>query len=587
MRARAVKLEVVWTCYTVNNRAKMLARPSIGILMSFVLPTQTTAADPSPYPLPSQPDPSPPAGFVKPTTFPPMKDRVQRSIIRFRASLGIYALLGLIVAMPLLVAGLLHGKLSNTVSLSLGMTSVLLSLLLPYVTVAVAMNEGGLGNSMWRGLRSMPSGIFTVILCTSALMLPSILLLPGIILGTRFMLITHVTVNERRRGIDALARSRDLVFGRTATLFFDQLGLSIPLFLTALLLGALASFVATANPSLAVPTWTIVSVILVILFYPFCIIYLQTFYEDCVAASGKEWTAAPSKKMRYRVLAALGMLTLAALVSLPLVLVSRTKFNWDSLKSINGNASFGSQQTTRAAVPVVTPSTYSSTPEQRDLQRYGDVNTVKLALGSRFSDAKSYPDTFDQLVPKYLKTIPRDPDGSPYGYQKKDLTYEISFTLEQGVLAFSKGAHTLAPNGFDVVPQPTPIPPSEQTNTVSIPAPPSVPAQPPASPLPRDPQQPQAASPVDSDGDGLTDDEERALGTDPHNPDTDGDGIGDGDEVHIYGTNPLKSDTDGDGFSDFQEIKKGYDPNGPGLLTNAQKAQIEANKQKYGVHATI
>ena len=92
---------------------------------------------------------------------------------------------------------------------------------------------------------------------------------------------------------------------------------------------------------------------------------------------------------------------------------------------------------------------------------------------------------------------------------------------------------------------------------------------------------------MDSDGDGLTDDEERALGTDPHNPDTDGDGIGDGDEVHIYGTNPLKSDTDGDGFSDFQEIKKGYDPNGPGLLTNAQKAQIEANKQKYGVHATI
>ena len=30
---------------------------------------------------------------------------------------------------------------------------------------------------------------------------------------------------------------------------------------------------------------------------------------------------------------------------------------------------------------------------------------------------------------------------------------------------------------------------------------------------------------LDSDGDGLTDAEERALGTDPNNPDTDGDGL--------------------------------------------------------------
>ena len=39
----------------------------------------------------------------------------------------------------------------------------------------------------------------------------------------------------------------------------------------------------------------------------------------------------------------------------------------------------------------------------------------------------------------------------------------------------------------------------------------------------------------DSDGDGLTDEEEKALRTDPNNPDTDGDGIPDGDEVHPHG----------------------------------------------------
>ncbi len=42
----------------------------------------------------------------------------------------------------------------------------------------------------------------------------------------------------------------------------------------------------------------------------------------------------------------------------------------------------------------------------------------------------------------------------------------------------------------------------------------------------------------DSDGDGLTDREERRLGTDPFNPDTDGDGYTDGEEVH-FGSDPL------------------------------------------------
>jgi hypothetical protein len=58
----------------------------------------------------------------------------------------------------------------------------------------------------------------------------------------------------------------------------------------------------------------------------------------------------------------------------------------------------------------------------------------------------------------------------------------------------------------------------------------------------------------DSDCDGLTDDEERALGTDPFNPDTDGDRLTDYLEVRIYFTNPLNPDSDGDGLSDYFEI---------------------------------
>jgi len=58
----------------------------------------------------------------------------------------------------------------------------------------------------------------------------------------------------------------------------------------------------------------------------------------------------------------------------------------------------------------------------------------------------------------------------------------------------------------------------------------------------------------DIDGDGLSNAQEATLGTDPRNPDTDGDGLTDSAEVNTYHTDPLKPDTDGDGWTDAQEI---------------------------------
>jgi hypothetical protein len=58
----------------------------------------------------------------------------------------------------------------------------------------------------------------------------------------------------------------------------------------------------------------------------------------------------------------------------------------------------------------------------------------------------------------------------------------------------------------------------------------------------------------DSDQDRLTDVQETLSGTDPNNPDTDGDGLKDGDEVLIYTTDPRNRDSDGDILSDFDEI---------------------------------
>jgi len=66
----------------------------------------------------------------------------------------------------------------------------------------------------------------------------------------------------------------------------------------------------------------------------------------------------------------------------------------------------------------------------------------------------------------------------------------------------------------------------------------------------------------DSDNDGLLDGEEVERGTDPLNPDTDGDEVPDGDEVE-RGTDPLNPDTDGDGLADGVEIRIGTDPLNP------------------------
>jgi len=72
--------------------------------------------------------------------------------------------------------------------------------------------------------------------------------------------------------------------------------------------------------------------------------------------------------------------------------------------------------------------------------------------------------------------------------------------------------------------------------------------------------------PLDSDGDGLTDEDELRLGTDPQQADSDGDGLLDNEEVRIYKSDPMNEDTDKDGFKDGDEVKAGYNPLGPGRL---------------------
>lgn len=92
-----------------------------------------------------------------------------------------------------------------------------------------------------------------------------------------------------------------------------------------------------------------------------------------------------------------------------------------------------------------------------------------------------------------------------------------------------------------------------------------------------------AAKNKDSDHDGLTNVKEKKIGTDPHNPDTDGDGLTDGEEVNKYGTDPLKKDTDGDGLNDGDEVHSYHtnplkkDTDGDGLSDGQEVNKYHTN----------
>ena len=88
---------------------------------------------------------------------------------------------------------------------------------------------------------------------------------------------------------------------------------------------------------------------------------------------------------------------------------------------------------------------------------------------------------------------------------------------------------------------------------------------------------------LDPDEDGLSNWEEctyeynsKALPTDPQNPDTDGDGVSDGDEAHVYFTNANNEpDDDNDGMPNGWEIDNGLNP-----LLNDAAADADGDRLK-------
>jgi len=89
----------------------------------------------------------------------------------------------------------------------------------------------------------------------------------------------------------------------------------------------------------------------------------------------------------------------------------------------------------------------------------------------------------------------------------------------------------------------------------------------------------------DIDGDGLTKAEEEALGTNPYDPDSNGDGISDYD-AYRGGFDPLEDDIDGDGLDFEEEEELGTNPlesdtDGDGVDDDADHFPLDPDLQDF------
>ena len=91
---------------------------------------------------------------------------------------------------------------------------------------------------------------------------------------------------------------------------------------------------------------------------------------------------------------------------------------------------------------------------------------------------------------------------------------------------------------------------------------------------------------ADPDHDGLINLDEYTFQTDPNNPDSDIDGIADGDEVHLFALDPVNNNTSGDPkFLDAMEVKSHWNAKQKRAFNDLELTTISKNITTYGLHS--
>jgi|GEM_PF-2226782 hypothetical protein len=573
------------------------------------------------------------SGLVTPENFPGFGSRLRRSFRRFGSKpftfLGVALLAWALPALGLVwlamraseggLAALAAGLRTGTAvtGLTIAAALVVFFVLRAAVSAAAAFKVSGF-KALGVGIARSGWYLATAATVFLTAVAPTLLVLPALVLLPRLLLIPPVILIERRHDFDAMLRSRDLATGHTFRLLAEIFLLNLPVIAVTAGVFAVGQAAGVTAPSVADPLTAFAPaavlaaaaawVIAEILFLPLNSVFLQVFYEDTVKEKGWTWEPNAGRRRLYQTLAAVGL----TLVILLPILGGRAFLQRLSTAAIGVPA-----VKTEAVVPTTVPETAApatptlpepGTPEARDLERYQHMSLIKIALASYEADYSRYPMTLDLLAPRYLETVPADPkSGLSYAYAHSLKDYLVGFELEGAVFALAAGPHAMSSQGFDlpatgglelpgITPAPTTAPETESQPPAAT-EPSSSSAQlfeepygdeengeAPALPTEDTVVPPQGetapAAPTDSDGDGLTDEEEQGLGTDPNAADTDGDGLTDGEEAIVYATDPLAKDTDSDSYGDGEEVGHGYSPKGSGKLSPADKENIEAGRKR-------
>ncbi len=90
---------------------------------------------------------------------------------------------------------------------------------------------------------------------------------------------------------------------------------------------------------------------------------------------------------------------------------------------------------------------------------------------------------------------------------------------------------------------------------------------------------------ADPDTDGLTNIQEYSEQIDPYNPDTDGDGLADGDEVNIFEGSPTDQRSAGNSkFTDGDDARGGFDSKTGVKMTDLRLAEVKLKIKELGLH---
>lgn len=154
----------------------------------------------------------------------------------------------------------------------------------------------------------------------------------------------------------------------------------------------------------------------------------------------------------------------------------------------------------------------------RDMKRISDIRQIQTGLGLYYDDANKYPENLGTSIKyndtTYMVVVPTDPDPNNFQYTYQSLdngqNYSLEFSLEVGANVYKSGNNITNPNEMrEIMSDPFNVPGDDINELEKM----------------------KGEFAIDSDDDNLSDCGEEIIGSNPNNPDTDGDGYLDGDEV--------------------------------------------------------